>query len=921
MIKSGLKTARHPNLFLGTGEDSGILFLWSNTSLPDLGSTDRAFGFQSTTPKYWQGSSWASFSSGGGYTTWDELYDNDKTLTIDSTSLTFALTHASNNGLTITGGAASAGNLLAFSNSYAGNDIYGTSGLWTVTSAGVGSFVSLSVGGGSADGQIVSNGAYDLILSTNAAAHTKITITDGTNGNITCAMNGTGKFVISGTTETNTGFQLTNGDAVISDGSLTITDDDNAATVSVTTTGNSNCLTMVADSIATGNVVDINADAITSGFILHLDSANYASFSTGGYFQCHNGTSGVFTIGAAGLTTIAGSAVGTSALVLTAGDIETADGNLKIVSSNTTGANVVDISSASTTTKNLLDISDADGLTTGYIAKFVSNSSDATARYLTYIENTNASASGAIPLGLKNGSTGTTFFIDHNGVTGKSIYIDAETTTETGGIIDIAPTVLTTGYVIDIGDANAITEGIVLNIASTSGAATSADFIKIAHTGSSATLAARTGSALDIASSLTNTKTSSTLAHDYDLVSITRSDVQNGAGGTTTSAGSALYVKNTATQTAGTLTNSSYAVEVQITEGAAGIYGTSAAVFINQDCTTAVSLSIDAESTTSNVVDISAATLTEGKAIDLSDLDAITTGKAIHVDATGNTQTTGILVHIDSGSGVIAGAGRLFLSDHTGTAGTTAVLNEFKSASTADEQILRVTASAALAGGVVLDISADAITTGTCIDVSGLAAFTTGKGIYLQASGVTQTDGMLIHATSASTALTSTGRLLLVDHTGNATVSGIIAEIKTAAADETIALQVTAASLTTGKAVNIVPTAISTGSALYIDGADALTSGDLVYLNSDSADTSARALIKMHNDNSAAVGCVPIEIVQDALISTNFKMVLNVAGQVIYVSDGTTPNGNLSGAAGNLCLGADSGKAYYCTGTTNWTAL
>ena len=74
MIKAGLKTARHPNLFLGNGEDSGILFLWSNTSLPDLGSNDRAFGFQSATPKYWEGSSWADFSGGTGYTTWDQLY-------------------------------------------------------------------------------------------------------------------------------------------------------------------------------------------------------------------------------------------------------------------------------------------------------------------------------------------------------------------------------------------------------------------------------------------------------------------------------------------------------------------------------------------------------------------------------------------------------------------------------------------------------------------------------------------------------------------------------------------------------------------------------------------------------------------------------------------------------------------------------
>jgi hypothetical protein len=43
-------------------------------------------------------------------------------------------------------------------------------------------------------------------------------------------------------------------------------------------------------------------------------------------------------------------------------------------------------------------------------------------------------------------------------------------------------------------------------------------------------------------------------------------------------------------------------------------------------------------------------------------------------------------------------------------------------------------------------------------------------------------------------------------------------------------------------------------------------------------------------------------------------------GLTIWTSDGTTPNGNLSGFIGDICFGADGGKAYYCTGTTNWTA-
>lgn len=129
--------------------------------------------------------------------------------------------------------------------------------------------------------------------------------------------------------------------------------------------------------------------------------------------------------------------------------------------------------------------------------------------------------------------------------------------------------------------------------------------------------------------------------------------------------------------------------------------------------------------------------------------------------------------------------------------------------------------------------------------------------------------------------------------------------------------------LSSGTAIDVSDlTAITTGNALRIEGADALTTGDLVSLESDSADTSARALIKMHNNNAAAVGCVPLEIVNDALVDTNFKIVADVAGCTLFVSDGTSPNTALNGTQGDVCFGADSGKSYYCatTGTT-WTAF
>ena len=69
---------------------------------------------------------------------------------------------------------------------------------------------------------------------------------------------------------------------------------------------------------------------------------------------------------------------------------------------------------------------------------------------------------------------------------------------------------------------------------------------------------------------------------------------------------------------------------------------------------------------------------------------------------------------------------------------------------------------------------------------------------------------------------------------------------------------------------------------------------------------------------------IPISITQNAVISTNFRRVISeeVTGTQIWIGDGaTSPDTNLSGQAGDICLNGDSGNIYRCTGTTNWTAM
>lgn len=51
------------------------------------------------------------------------------------------------------------------------------------------------------------------------------------------------------------------------------------------------------------------------------------------------------------------------------------------------------------------------------------------------------------------------------------------------------------------------------------------------------------------------------------------------------------------------------------------------------------------------------------------------------------------------------------------------------------------------------------------------------------------------------------------------------------------------------------------------------------------------------------------------------RCIAGQGGVTIWMSDGTNPSGTLSANRGDLCLNGPSGVAYYCGGTTTWTAV
>jgi hypothetical protein len=116
------------------------------------------------------------------------------------------------------------------------------------------------------------------------------------------------------------------GDVVFSDASLSITDADNAESFGVV----NNTATTIGAAAATG-LVQFSSTSLTTGTLLHLELTE-GTLNGGHYLKAWDVTAGatVFSVGEDGATVIAGSALGTAALTLTAGDVLISSGNLTV---------------------------------------------------------------------------------------------------------------------------------------------------------------------------------------------------------------------------------------------------------------------------------------------------------------------------------------------------------------------------------------------------------------------------------------------------------------------------------------------------------------------------------------------------------------------------------------------------------------
>lgn len=283
----------------------------------------------------------------------------------------------------------------------------------------------------------------------------------------------------------NTVVTVTAGDIVASDGSLAITDADNAETVTII----NNTATTIGAS-ATAGVVQIESTSLTTGAALNVQLTE-GTLNGGWYYSAWDATGGtrVFSVGENGLTTIEGSASGTDALVITAGDLlitsghadmtvgdlTLADGSVSITDAD--NANSLVVVNNTITTADLVSVA-STSISTGALVKLNANTDAHDGEVLEIISSGDTTSTPVgVSVTIAEPTTGAARGVDitmvgaTTGPIGLKITMDA--ITESSMVyLDNGGASLTTGYYINcnddgavlfsVGAAGAVVEGTVL---------------------------------------------------------------------------------------------------------------------------------------------------------------------------------------------------------------------------------------------------------------------------------------------------------------------------------------------------------------------------------------------------------------------------------------------------------------------------
>jgi len=280
------------------------------------------------TLKVYDGSSWNALStataSGTGL---DGSYDLNYSITVDSNPVTLTgsnadvlyLTQSANDdGLYINKTGTGAGYPIKIANSGTGEDIYGTSGTWKISKAGLATFgnivgndLTLTSSTVSVTTDVTDTTAFTLNIDTVTTGKGLVIDGDaGTGANYLeiqdastakfSVRGGDGALTIAGDAEGTDAITLTKGDITITDGDLTvggqvtITPDANADGVVITDPGSGNYDLLYLNgstNAGSGNIIDIDQGAAArTGHMINLDMGSTAVAMSAIDISCTGGT-------------------------------------------------------------------------------------------------------------------------------------------------------------------------------------------------------------------------------------------------------------------------------------------------------------------------------------------------------------------------------------------------------------------------------------------------------------------------------------------------------------------------------------------------------------------------------------------------------------------------------------------------------
>lgn len=561
---------------------------------------------------------------------------------------------------------------------------------------------------------------------------------------------------------------------------------------------------------------------------------------------------------------------------------------------------------SSVTTGDAFSVSSTT-VTSGSLARFYSNSSDAGGNSLVEIINDHTSASSMRCLWVQQDAARHAVYVDMNG-NAQSLILDSEATT--ANIFQVDTNTLTTGKAVFLDGADALTTGILYFGSSNSADVSTRSLMYLENENTLATGCTVATIRQDAAQrALFIDQNANGVAVEI-ATSATTADAVTISGAATTGAYLYLYDSGGNNFSGG---NGMLRVRSDgaASTGILGLFqndGTGTNVFIDQNGN-GQSIEIDSESTSAKVLNIESVT---------------TTGYDFYINS--NSLTTGGLARFYSASSATDTRNLVEVwNDNPSSAGATALSVRQDAAQNAlyidqngNSAAISIDSEATSADGIVIDMQALA---GGAALYARSNSITTGRlGWFYSDSASTGTRN-LVEIHNDNTAATGTHVLHLIQDGARANLF-----LDTNADTQSIYIDSEAAAADT-----ILVYSPQTTSAIVANFnlCDQLTTGSIIRAHSNSASTGTRNLVEIVNDNAAATGATVLSLVNDAsgtvldiTPSTNEKIAINIVKGKMVMADGFIQLTNTVATYGiNIAQNVDSHGLWIDSTATTASAI